>query len=155
MEYPHISIQKTSIKYGVFTGLAHIIYFLLLILTGLVEVIELHFLTGIILVVGVVVAISRFKAARKGMIDYLQGLGLGLFVGLVSSAIFAVAQVVGDYLFSMVFTEAYRSSNLFFSDLSIWVQAVLWIVFGIWIGALTGFIAMQYFKRPDHRMNES
>lgn len=155
MEHPHISVRRTSIKYGFFTGLAHIIYFLLLILTGLVEVIELHFLAGIILVVGIVVAISRFKAARRGMIDYLEGLSLGLLVGLISSAIFAVAQVVADYLFNMAFTEAYRSSNLFFSDLSIWVQAVLWIVFGIWIGALTGFIAMQYFKRPDHRMNES
>jgi hypothetical protein len=155
MEHPHISVRRTSIKYGFYTGLAHIGYFLLLIITGLIEVIELHFLTGLFLVVGVVVAISRFKAARRGMIEYLQGLSLGLLVGLVSSALFALAQVIGDYLFNMAFTGVYRSRNFFFSDLSIWVQAILWIVFGIWVGAITGFIAMQYFKSPDHKMKES
>lgn len=155
MEHPNISVRRTSIKYGFFTGLAHIIYFLFLILTGLIEVIELHFLTGLFLVVGVVMAISGFKRASKGMIDYLQGIGLGLFVGLISSAAFAVVQVLGDYMFNMAFTGVYRSNNLFFSDLSIWVQAFLWIIFGIWVGALTGFISMQYFKRPDHTMEES
>jgi hypothetical protein len=154
MEHPNISVRRTGTKYGFFTGLVYILYFLLLAVTNLIRVVELHFLAGLILVVGVVVAISRFKAARNGMIEYFQGLGLGLTVGLIASLLYAVVQVIGDYLFNMIFTAPYRSGDFFHSDLAIWMHVFAWIIFGIIIGTLTAFIAMQWFKRPSHQTKD-
>jgi hypothetical protein len=152
MEHQNISVRRTGIKYGFYTGLASLVYFLFLIVTGLIEVVELHFLTGVILVVGICVAISRFKKARNGMIDYMQGIGLGLGVGLVSSLMYAVVQVLGDYLFGMVYTFPYRADNFFGDNLAIWLLAVTWIIFGVVLGPFIAYMAMQYYKRPDHKM---
>lgn len=155
MEHPNISVRKTGIKYGLYTGLASIIYYLLLIATGLVEVVGLHFLLGVILTIGICVAIIRFKQARNGLIEYLQGIGLGFTVGIVSSILFSFAQVIGDYLFGMVFSAPYRAEDFFGDHLAIWWNAVTWILLGIVLGPFIAYLAMQYFKSPDHKMEDS
>ena len=155
MEHPNISLRRTGIKYGVFTALASFVYFFLLIATGLVHVVELHFLIGVILIVGICIAIKNFKRARKGMIDYLEGIGVGFLVGLVSSVMYAVFQVIGDYVFNMIYTFPYRSDEFFGDKTSIWMLATTWIIFGIVLGPIIAFLAMQYYKRPDHRTEES
>ncbi|MEJ8801946.1 DUF4199 domain-containing protein [Pontibacter sp. H249] len=150
----NVSYQSVSIKYGIIVGIVHIVYFLLMWASGLQETVELSFFSGIFLVVGIIVAISRFKRMKNGMIHYFQGLGIGATVGAVSSIILAIFMMIfvstlgQDYLFSL------QSSYLFPESLSKLSLFLITIIYGTVPGVIIGFIAMQWFKRPDHTMPE-
>lgn len=150
----NVSYQNVSIKYGIIVGVVHIVYFLLMWAFGLQEIVELSFFSGIFLVIGIIVAISRFKKMKGGMIHYFQGLGIGATVGAVSSIILAIFMMVfvstmgQGYLFSL------QSSYLFPESLSKLSLFLITIIYGTVPGVIIGFIAMQWFKRPDHTMPE-
>jgi len=153
MEQRKTTVQKTGTYYGVMVGIVAIIYMALIKLIGQMENVTLHFVPGIILVIGVVLAISRHKARKNGSIDYLEGIGVGFFVGLVSSVMFTIAQVVVDSLFNMAYSYPYLADNAGEPGDSIAFIAITWIIFGIVIGPFVGYLAMQYFKSPDHKMS--
>ncbi|MHC2991962.1 membrane protein, partial [Pontibacter sp. HJ8] len=50
-------MEKIGLKYGIFTALSLIAYFLLMKLIGLERIIELRFLNGVIMAIGVTLAI--------------------------------------------------------------------------------------------------
>src|SRR5688572_22760512 len=107
------SYQKVSIKYGIFVGIAHIVYFLLMGLLGLHDMIELSFLSGIFLVIGIIVAISKVKRLNNGNIRYFEGLGVGVTVGVVSSVILAIFLAIYINLFNATYLENLQASALF------------------------------------------
>lgn len=150
----NVSYQNVSIKYGTIVGVVHIIYFLLMWAFGLQEIVELSFISGIFLVIGITVAISRFKKIKNGVIHYFQGLAIGATVGAVSSIILAlfmmifVSSVGEEYLLSL------QTSYLFPESLSKLSLFLTTIVYGTVPGVIIGFIAMQWFKRKDHTMAE-
>lgn len=152
MASSNVSYQSVAIKYGILVGLAHIVYFVLMWIFGLLEVVELSFLSGILLVIGICVAISRFKSMRGGMLHYLQGLGIGATVGVVSSAILALFLVIFLSAFRTGYIENLQASALFPESLTKLSLFILTIVYGAVPGLWIGFIAMQWFKRRDHQM---
>ncbi|WP_207430539.1 DUF4199 family protein [Sabulibacter ruber] len=152
MEQRSISVQRTGTYIGLMTGIAAIAYHLLLILTGLSDVTSLHFLTGVILVVGVCLGIKRHKALKNGFLNYLEGIGVGFMVGFVSSVVYTIAQVLGDYLFNMAYSYPYSVDDAAGDEPAIWLLATTWILMGVVLGPFIAYLAMQYFKRPDHKM---
>ena len=104
MASTNVAYQSVAIKYGILVGVAHIIYFVLMWIFGLLDVIELSFISGLFLIIGISVAISRFKRIRGGTLHYLQGLGIGATVGVVSSAILA--------LFLLIFLSIFRTGYI-------------------------------------------
>lgn len=154
MEQRRTSVQKTGTYYGVITGIVAIVYHLLLIVTGLANVTSLHFLTGVILVVGVCLGIKRHKQLKNGRINYLEGIGVGFMVGLVSSVLYSTAQVLGDYLFDMAYSYPYMADDLYGDEPAIWIVATTWVIFGCAIGAFVAYLAMQFFKKPDHKLTD-
>jgi hypothetical protein len=146
----NVTYQKVAIKYGILVGLAHIIYFLLMDLLNLTQVIELSFLSSIFLVIGIIVAISKYKKAKGGNLKYLHGLGIGALVGVVSSLILALFLVIYITIFDATYLDNLQSSYLFPEGLSLLSLFALTIVYGSWPGFLLGFIIMQWFKVPDH-----
>ncbi|KAA3438060.1 DUF4199 domain-containing protein [Rufibacter hautae] len=152
MEQRRTSVQKTGTYFGVMTGIAAIIYMILLRLVGLLENVSLHFLTGIILVIGICLAIRSFKIAKEGKIGYLEGIGVGFFVGLVSSVLFTIFQVLTDKVFNLAVSYPYAADESYGNEQAIWLMAIVWILLGVVIGAFVGYIAMQFFKRPDHKL---
>ena len=149
-----ITYQKVSIKYGVIVGIVHMVYFLLMWALGLTNIVELSFFSGIFLVVGIVVAISNFKRAKNGVIEYFQGLGIGATVGVVSSVILAIFLMIFVSLMDTEYLESLQASALFPESLSQLSLFVITIVYGTVPGVIIGFIAMQWFKNPDHTMSE-
>ena len=83
------SINSMSLKYGGMTGIGLIIYFLLMKVLGLTHVLELRFFNFVILVVGVLFAIRHYRTVSNGLVDYLEGFGMGFLTSLISSAIFS------------------------------------------------------------------
>jgi hypothetical protein len=154
MASSNISYQKVSLKYGIFVGLAHIVYFLLMSVLGLNHIVELSFLSGIFLVIGIVVAIASYKKARGGTIQYFQGLAIGATTGVVSSTILALFLVIYLNTFGSGYLANLQASSLFPQSLSVLSVFVLTIVYGSWPGFWLAFIAMQWFKRADHAMPE-
>ncbi|MBC5991448.1 DUF4199 domain-containing protein [Pontibacter cellulosilyticus] len=154
MAYKNVSYQSVAIKYGIIVGIVHIVYFLLMWALGLQEIVELSFFSAVFLIVGIIVAISRFKKIRDGKIQYFQGLGIGATTGAVSSIILAiflmifVSTVGQEYLYSL------QTSYLFPESLSKLSLFLTTIVYGTIPGLFIAFIAMQWFKRPDHTMPE-
>ncbi|WP_181305379.1 DUF4199 domain-containing protein [Rufibacter sp. XAAS-G3-1] len=151
MEQRRTTVQKTGTYFGIMTGIAAILYIVLVKLLGLIENVSLHFLTGIILVIGVCLAIRRHKIANAGALGYLEGIGVGFFVGLVSSVLFTIFQVLTDKIFNLALSYPYMADETYGNEQAIWVLAIIWVLLGVVLGAFVGYIAMQFFKRPDHK----
>jgi hypothetical protein len=154
MASSNITYQKVSLKYGIIVGIVHIVYFLLMWVLGLTDVIELSFISGLFLIIGIVVAISSFKKAKNGMIEYFQGLGIGATVGVVSAVIVAIFLMIFVSILDADYLESLQASSLFPESLSKLSLFVLTIVYGTVPGLLIAFIAMQWFKSPDHTMSK-
>lgn len=154
MASSNVTYQNISVKYGIMVGIAHIVFFLLMWALGLTHIVELSFISGLFLIIGIVVAISTFKKLKNGMIDYFQGLGIGATVGVVSSAILALFLMIFVNFLDTVYLESLQASSLFPESLSKLSLFVLTIVYGTVPGLFIAFIAMQWYKRPDHTMSE-
>lgn len=149
-----ISYQKVSLKYGILVGLAHIVYFLIMSVLGLHHIIELSFISSLFLIGGIVLAISKFKRAKNGMIRYFEGLGIGATVGAISSVILGIFLVFYISLVNSTYLENLQASALFPEGISLLSLFILTIIYGTIPGFIIAFIAMQWFKRADHTMPE-
>ncbi|MFD2245076.1 DUF4199 domain-containing protein [Pontibacter ruber] len=154
MAFTNVSYQKVSLKYGIFVGLAHIVFFLIMRIFGLLHIVELSFFSSIFLIIGIVVAIANFKRARNGDINYFQGLAIGVTVGVVSSTLLALFLVFYISLFDATYLSNLQASSLFPRGLSMIALFALTIVYGTWPGFIIAFVAMQWYKRADHTMPE-
>ena len=154
MALSKITYQKVSLKYGIFVGIAHVLFFLIMRLLNLQNRVELSFLSAVFLIVGITVAISQFKKAKGGNINYFQGLAIGATTGVVSSTILALFLVVYVTVLDTAYLANLQSSSLFPVSLSTLSLFVLTIIYGTIPGFLMAFVAMQWFKRADHAIPE-
>lgn len=141
-------------KYGIFVGIAHVIFFLIMRLLNLQDRVEISFLSSLFLIIGITVAISQFKKAKGGNINYFQGLAIGATTGVVSSTILALFLVFYVTTLDTAYLADLQSSSLFPVSLSVLSLFVLTIIYGTIPGFLIAFVAMQWFKRADHAIPE-
>ncbi|WP_240773383.1 DUF4199 domain-containing protein [Pontibacter sp. SGAir0037] len=143
-----------SLKYGIYVGIAHILFFLLMGVLGLHDYVEFSFISALFVIVGICLAIASYKRVRGGMLNYLHGLAIGATVGVVSSTLLALFMVIYITAFDASYLNNLQASALFPQSLSLLSLFVLTIIYGLIPGFLIGFIAMQWYKRPDHTMSE-
>ncbi|MCX2741488.1 DUF4199 domain-containing protein [Pontibacter anaerobius] len=148
-------MEKIGLKYGLLTAAALIIYFFLMKLLGLVHVIELRFLNGLIMAVGVVLAIRAYRLVMDGQISYFKGLGTGIITAVVGTVIFAAFMVVyvktgGESLIEMLSAERYFGERVEATP-GVVIFSVLFLE-GIISGVMISFIAMQWFKQRQHKV---
>lgn len=148
-----VSFQNLAVKYGILVGVAHIAYFLLMRILGLIHNIGLSYLSGIFLVVGIVLAISKYKKLKGGMLRYFEGLAIGAITAAVSSLILGLFLVLFVTVFDSTYLDALSASGLFPEGLSVLSLFLVTLLEGTVPGFLVAFIAMQWFKRPDHSMS--
>jgi hypothetical protein len=53
----------------------------------------------------------------------------------------------------MAYSAPYSLDNMAGEESSIWLVAIMWVLFGVVLGAFIGYLAMQYFKEPDHKLS--
>lgn len=148
-------MENVGLKYGLFTALALIVYFLLMKLVGLEQVIELRFLNGLIMAAGVTLSIRAFKQKQNGQIGYFQGLGTGIITSALATVIFAVFMVIYIKAFDNSLLEVLAGDQFFGERMTITPGIVIFMVLmleGIISGFMVSFIAMQWFKRRDHKV---
>lgn len=78
------STARIALKYGVITGVASIVYNVILIITEKNQNQALSALGLIIMVAGMVYAMREFKTENNGYMSYGQGLGIGTLIAAIS-----------------------------------------------------------------------
>lgn len=152
-------MEKIGLKYGLLTAAALVAYFLLMKLIGLTHVVELRFLNGIIMAVGVVLAIRAYKKVSKNEFGYFKGIGTGMITAVVGTLLFAIFIIIyanmggGQQLIEMLSAKRYFGERVE-STPGIVIFMVL-VLEGFISGFMISFIAMQYFKRRDHKIPNS
>lgn len=150
---PLTGFERLGIRYGLWVGTAYIVFFLLMKVLGLHQRTEVAYVNGLFLVVGIVLALREFKRATHNHINYLPGLGVGFLTSLVSSVVLALFFVAYS-TFDKQFASHVMTANLYGMQLSVLMIFLVIILQGTVAGTFIGFIAMQFFKRPDHKLDE-
>src|SRR6478736_6409732 len=147
------SIEKSGGWYGFLNGVCLIVFGVLLQVLNLLEVPILRFGFIIISVIFICMAIASLKRARQGRLNYLQGIGVGAITSIVGSLMFAVFTVVNIMFFNSRIMDIIRNENIMGEHVTISSVIMIITMIGFVGGTLTAYIAMQYYKRPDHRMS--
>ncbi|QNF34855.1 DUF4199 domain-containing protein [Adhaeribacter swui] len=148
------SVEKTGLRYGIYGGIAMVIYFIILKIIGLDKNDTVRFLSMIFVVIASAMAIFYFsKHKTKGMF-YLNGLGIGFLVGLVGSVFFGIFLFVYSYFIDQSFLSSLRLMDFFGSNYSPLMIFGANSLLGIIIGTFTGYITMMYFDRSRHESKD-
>lgn len=144
----------TGLKYGLLTAAGLILYFFLMRMLGLLHITELRFLNGIIMAVGVVLAIRAYKADSAGHIPYFKGLGTGVVTAVTGTVVFAAfmvtyAVIAGEEMIRILKSEQYFAERVEATP-GIVIFTVLMLE-GLISGFLISFIAMQFYKNDDYK----
>ncbi|RDV13930.1 DUF4199 domain-containing protein [Pontibacter diazotrophicus] len=147
-------MEKIGLKFGLLTAIGLILYFFLMKLIGVIHITELRFLNGVIMAVGVVLAIRAYKAVAAGDFSYFKGLGTGVITAVAGTVLFAAfmvsyVNIAGDEMTGMLRSERYFGGRVEETP-GIVIFSVLMLE-GLISGFLISFIAMQYFKRNDYK----
>ena len=151
MATPHITPETNGVRYGLFTAGGMILYFILASLFGLAERIELSFLNGVILAIGICAAIVHYKHYRHGRMPYLHGFGTGIITAGVASVAFGFFFILYAGVLNRHIMDGIRAQDLFGFDLSVTIAFLAIILQGAMSGVIISLIAMQYYKSPDHK----
>ena len=151
-------MEKIGLKYGLLTAAGLIGYFFIMKMIGLSHIVELRFLNAVILTIGIVMALRGFKQVKKEHFGYLSGLGLAFITSLVATIIFSAFMLIYIKTFDNSLLDVLTHNRLVGERISSTPGLVIFMVLmleGVISGAMIGFIAMQFFKRPDHTVPNS
>ncbi|RSK25266.1 DUF4199 domain-containing protein [Hymenobacter metallilatus] len=151
MATTHLTPETNGVRYGLFTAGGMMLYFLLASLFGLSEQIELSFLNGVIMIIGICMAISHYKRSRHGRMPYLHGFGTGIITAGVASVAFGFFFILYAGVLNRHIMDGIRAQDLFGFDLSVTIAFLAIILQGAMTGVIISLIAMQYYKSPDHK----
>jgi drug/metabolite transporter (DMT)-like permease len=147
MEMRRISIPAIGFKYGLISFAACAVYFLIMRAVNLIQVPEFRYLNYAILLGGIALALNEVRhTIHRHRINYLPGMGIGLWVSLVCALFFAVFLAI----YSSIDKDfvARIKPNLPFQDyvnplMLAFVAAGEMLVSGV----IITFVVMQFFKR--------
>ncbi|MCC9167619.1 DUF4199 domain-containing protein [Pontibacter harenae] len=148
-------MEKIALKYGLMTAAALILYFLLMRLLSLAHVVELRYLNAVILAIGVVMALKGYRNRLEGGIPYFKGIGSGVLTAITATLLFAVFMLLYVKALDDSFVDVLSAEELFGGRVEgtpgIVVFSVLMLE-GVVSGFFISFIAMQWFKRRNHKL---
>ncbi|TGE24477.1 DUF4199 domain-containing protein [Hymenobacter aquaticus] len=127
-----------------------ILYFLLASLLHLTDRVEFSFLNGVVLAIGICMAISHYKHVRHDRMPYLHGFGTGIITSIVASVAFGLFFVIYTVLNPTIMDQL-RARDLFGFDLSVTIAFLAILLQSVMSGVIISLVAMQYFKSPDHK----
>lgn len=82
--------QNTSLKYGIFTAVVLIVYFLFLGAIGLNANPAYSFVNAVISAVGISISLKSLHQKEKDGLDYYTGFKTGLMTGVYATIIFTI-----------------------------------------------------------------
>lgn len=146
-----ITPETNGVRYGLYTSIFMMVYFVAASFIKLTERIEFSFLNGVILAVGVCFAIVQFKRSRDGRMAYLAGFGTGIITAIVASVAFAFFFILYAGVINPHIMDGLQAQDLFGYELSVTIAFLAIILQGAMAGMIVSLIAMQYYKSADHK----
>lgn len=150
---PMTSMERIGFRYGLFTGAAFIGFFLLMKVLGLHERTEVAYVNGAFLVAGIFLALRYYQHVMHGRNNYLPGIGIGFLVSAVASVVLGLFFVLYSSI-DREFAAHVQTANLYGMNLSVLMIFLVIVLQGTVGGTIVGYILMQFFKRPDHRLDD-
>ena len=150
MSDQRITPETNGVRYGLFTAVGMMAYFIVASLLGLTDRIEFSFLNFAIMAVGVCLAITHYKRVKQDRIVYLQGFGTGIMTAAVSSLVFGFF-FIGFTLLRPNVMDQIHARDLFGFDMSVTIAFLAILLQGAMAGVIISLVAMQYFKSPEHK----
>lgn len=147
MSTANVTVERTGFRYGIYGGIAMIVYFLILVLFGLEGNETLRILNHIFMAIAVCMAIFYFTRHPSKGSRYLSGLGIGFIVGLVSAVIYGIFMFLYSYFIDQNYSADLRVQDYFGSQLSPLMIFGMTALMGLIVGAVVGYITMMYFDR--------
>ncbi len=146
--------MSKALLYGFITGLGLIAYFLLMSVLGLERNFYLRLLNFFIIVGGIYFLFSTLIDTKGRTIGYIEGLGAGLTLSLVSIITFIIFLVIYITYFNPAFMSVLEESRIWGTDLKLSEAAFGIGLEGVVSGFIVSFIWMQYFKRDVDNQDE-
>jgi drug/metabolite transporter (DMT)-like permease len=143
--------ETNGIRYGLYTAVGMIIYFIAASLFKLTDRIEFSFLNGVVLAIGICMAIANFKRYRQDKMPYLQGFGTGIITAMVGSLVFSLFFIVYAGILNPEIMKSIRTWDRLGFDLSVTIAFLAILLQGAMGGVIISLVAMQYYKSPDHK----
>ena len=144
----NVKIEMISLKTGVLTGLALILFFIAVRIIGLVHILELRALNFAILLPGILVVIQKVKAFSNSPMSYLEGLAAGIFTSITAVTTLAAFMLIYLTTLEPSFMETIKEKAMFGQHLNPYIASFTIIIEGVGSGLITTFIVMQYKKNP-------
>lgn len=148
-------MEKVGLKYGLFTAAGLAAYFLLMDLLGFSHILELRLFNGVIMAIGVVMAIKAYKTRVQGDIGYFKGIGVGMIAAIVATVLFSSFMLIYIKAFDTGLLEVLSAERYFGERMSITPGIIVFSVLmleGVISGFMIAFISMQWFKKRDHKV---
>ena len=140
---PVISVRRLALQYGAGAFGLMLLYFLAVNALGLQQHDVLRFGCYFFTIGAVFLAIRAYKEQAHGPAPYLNGLGLGFLVGLVSSGLFAGFIFLYSYLLKGIYNDTPDDQTYFHIALNPFMLAGTIALLGVVIGSVTGYILMM------------
>lgn len=138
--------EKIALKYGIYTFIGLVAYFLAMKLFGVIYIVELRIFNLFILIAGVWFALKEFLRQTGDEVVYLRALMLGVFTSLVAVAPFAL--FILFYLqWDSTFMTYVIENEMFGQYLNPFIVSFLIFFEGTISGFFIAFTAMQYLKK--------
>ncbi|MEX2335781.1 MAG: DUF4199 domain-containing protein [Fulvivirga sp.] len=141
------TIEAIGLKYGIYSAAAYILFFFLMQLLGLEHLYWARALNYIFLFAGIILGIKEYKKKHSRSFAYMNGIGVGMIVSVVSTLIFAVFITIYLDVIDPEFMAAIKKNQMFGQYLNPYIAGAAIFLEGTLSGAVTAFILMPYFKR--------
>jgi len=140
------SLENVAIKYGLYTAIGLIAYFLVMKIVGLVHIIELRTLNFLILVAGIIKATRFYRDHHQEQMTYLKGFGIGILTSGV--AVIPFALFIFIYLqLDVELLNYIIEGDTYGQHLNPYMLSFIIAFEGLFSGLILTFIIMQYMKR--------
>lgn len=139
--------MRRGIIYGLYIGIALIVYFLGMKLFGFEKNFYLRIFNFVILIVGVYLLLRHEFFKRDKAISYFEGLGLGLRATITAVVVFLVFLAIYVKVFDPGFVEILEESQIWGTNITLNQAAIAIFIEGMASAIAISFVWMQYFKK--------
>ncbi|RED92454.1 DUF4199 domain-containing protein [Marinoscillum furvescens] len=150
------TIESRGLRYGLSITVALVAFFFIMKAFGLIHNYGLRAFNGIIMFVGVYLAIYRYKQQKQEQFEFLQGLGVGLITTLVVALSFS-AFVTFFMMANPDFTAAVKANEPHGIYINEWGVALGIFIEAAASGFIFSFMTMQQLKTnilPEIKKNK-
>jgi hypothetical protein len=144
------STTKIGAKYGLYTGLAFLLFLSLVYPLKLSEDPIISILSLVISVAGIYYAFREYKAYNEGYISFSQGFGIGMLVSTISGLISGVFYLVYLKMINLaekdkmkqVFLDAFEKQNMKDEELEMAEKMLEYIPEMMFLGSVFGSLIL-------------